>query len=276
MTKRILSSITLWSLLGAVLWFGGTTCAVLLVGVLSLLTLREFYLIQTAAGQAPFSKLGMFFGTLITVAPWLQDRLGWPEERLLPLAVLVFCIRVLGERSQEKRALSLASTLFGLVYVGLMLQFFVRILDPQPGDLVSPAGRLILCAWLVVVAKVCDTGALLTGLAIGRHPLAPQISPKKTWEGALGGIASSVIIGAIGAWLGSSQIAPCLTPARAALVAVPVATVAIVSDLIESILKRNAAIKDSGASIPGIGGVFDVSDSLLLAAPVGYFLLGLK
>jgi phosphatidate cytidylyltransferase len=117
---------------------------------------------------------------------------------------------------------------------------------------------------------------LLTGLVIGRHPLASQISPKKTWEGALGGVASSVLIGTLGAWLGSSLIGPCLTTPRAALVAVPVATVAIVSDLVESILKRNAAIKDSGSAIPGIGGIFDMSDSLLLAAPVGYFLFGLK
>jgi len=276
MAKRVLSSIVLWLLLGAVLWFGGTTCAVVVVGLLSLLTLREFYRIQSAAGQAPFAKLGMLFGALITVAPYLESKFGWQADRLLPLAVLVFAIRVLGERSPEKRALSLASTLFGLVYVGLMLQFLVRILTPQAGDIVLPAGRLVLCAWLIVVAKVCDTGAMLTGLVIGRHPLASQISPKKTWEGALGGVASSVIIGTIGAWLGSSLIGACLTPARAALVAVPVANVAIVSDLIESILKRNAAIKDSGTAIPGIGGIFDISDSLVLAAPVGYFLLGLR
>jgi phosphatidate cytidylyltransferase len=265
----------LWSGLGLLLWFGGTPCAVFLVGLVSLLTLREFYQIQSAAGQAPFAKLGMLFGTLVTVAPWFQARLGWSGERLLPLAVVVFAIRVLGERTPEKRVSSLASTLFGLVYVGLMLQFFVRILTPQPGDVVSPAGRLLLCLWLIVVAKVCDTGALLTGLAIGRHPLAPQISPKKTWEGALGGVVSSVLVGAIGAWIARSQVAPCLTPGRAALVAVPVATVAIVADLIESVLKRSAGVKDSGSLVPGIGGVFDVSDSLLLAAPVGYFLFGL-
>jgi len=275
MTKRVLSTAMLWSGLGLLLWFGGTPCAVFLVGLVSLLTLREFYQIQSAAGQAPFAKLGMLFGTLVTVAPWFQARLGWSGERLLPLAVVVFAIRVLGERTPEKRVSSLASTLFGLVYVGLMLQFFVRILTPQPGDVVSPAGRLLLCLWLIVVAKVCDTGALLTGLAIGRHPLAPQISPKKTWEGALGGVVSSVLVGAIGAWIARSQVAPCLTPGRAALVAVPVATVAIVADLIESVLKRSAGVKDSGSLVPGIGGVFDVSDSLLLAAPVGYFLFGL-
>jgi phosphatidate cytidylyltransferase len=183
---------------------------------------------------------------------------------------------VLGERAPEKRSASLASSLFGLVYVALMLQYLVRIITPQEADAISPAGRLILGAWIVVVAKLCDTGALLTGMAIGKHPLAPRISPKKTWEGALGGLVISVLVGVVGAWLAREQIGSFLTPLRAALIAVPIAAVSIVSDLIESILKRDVAIKDSGSSIPGIGGIFDVSDSLLLAAPVGYILLGLK
>jgi phosphatidate cytidylyltransferase len=276
MAKRVFSTLVLWPLIGAVLWWGGALGAVILVGIISLLTLREFYQIQAAAGQAPFAKLGMFFGTLITVSPWVEAAYGWPEERLLPLAILVLCIRVLGERAPEKRSASLASTLFGLVYVALMLQYFVRIITPQSADLISPSARLILGAWLVVVAKLCDTGALLTGLAIGRHPLAPRISPKKTWEGAIGGILTSVLVGAAGAWLARGQIGGYLTPGRAALVAVPIAAVAIVADLIESVLKRDVAMKDSGSSIPGIGGIFDVSDSLLLAAPVGYILFGLK
>ena len=276
MAKRVFSTVALWGALAAVLWLGGTPGAVFLVGLLSLLTLREFFQIQSAVGQAPFAKLGMFFGTLITVAPWFTATFGWPQERLLPLAVLVFCIRVLGERAPEKRSSSLAATLFGLIYVALMLQYLVRIITPQAGDAISPAGRLLLCVWIIVVAKLCDTGALLTGLAIGRHPMAPRISPKKTWEGAVGGLAVSALVGVGFAWFARAQIGMCLSPSRAAFVAMPVAGAAIISDLIESVLKRDAAIKDSGRTIPGIGGVFDVSDSLLLAAPVGYILLGLK
>ena len=115
----------------------------------------------------------------------------------------------------------------------------------------------------------------IAGLAFGRHKMAPQISPKKTWEGAAGGVLVSMAVGALVAWLARDYFPAWLTPAVAALLALPLAIVAIVSDLIESIIKRRAAHKDSGAVIPGIGGMFDVSDSLLLTAPLGFFLFRL-
>jgi len=192
----------------------------------------------------------------------------------------VFSIRILGERPADKRVEALASTLFGLVYVALLLQYLVRIVTPLPGDTLSPNGRLLLCVWLIAVAKFCDIGALLSGLAMGRHALAPQISPKKTWEGAAGGVATSMLVGALGAWFArahwSGHWPADLTPLRAALIAAPLAIVAIVSDLVESIIKRQADLKDSGHAVPGIGGIFDVVDSLLLTAPIGFFLLGMR
>jgi phosphatidate cytidylyltransferase len=133
----------------------------------------------------------------------------------------------------------------------------------------------VLCLWTVAVAKFCDVGALLTGLAIGRHPMAPLTSPKKTWEGAAGGIALAMGVGALVVWMGAPVLPASMTPLRGALLASPVAVVAIFSDLVESVIKRRAASKDSGGVVPGIGGIFDLSDSLILAAPVAYFLLGL-
>ena len=189
--------------------------------------------------------------------------------------MIVFSIRILSEREPAKRVEALGATLFGLVYVALMLQYFVRILTPLPDDLVSANGRLLLCLWLIAVAKFCDVGALLTGLAFGKHKMAPQISPKKTWEGAVGGVLVAMGVGALVAWLGRDVLPPHMTPLVAAFKAAPIALVAIVSDLIESILKRHAALKDSGGAIPGIGGIFDLSDSLLLSAPLGYFLFAL-
>jgi len=85
----------------------------------------------------------------------------------------------------------------------------------------------------------------------------------------------SMGIGALVAWLGRNELPAHMTPLVAALKAAPIALVAIVSDLVESILKRHAALKDSGGAIPGIGGIFDLSDSLLLTAPLGYFLFAL-
>ena len=279
MAKRILSTVLLWLVVFGVMWYFRTTGAVLLVGLISVLTLREFYQLLGSAGHAPFHRLGMFFGALITLSPWLYLQIGIPKSSdALVLAVIVFSIRILSEREPAKRVEALGATLFGLVYVALMLQYFVRILTPtqfDDGMSLTPNGRLILCLWLIAVAKFCDVGALLTGLAFGKHQMAPQISPKKTWEGAVGGVLVSMGVGALVAWLGRSELPAHMTPLVAAFKAAPIAAIAIVSDLIESILKRHAALKDSGGAIPGIGGIFDLSDSLLLTAPLGYFLFAL-
>ena len=276
MAKRIFSTVLLWLVVFAVLWFFRTAGAVAAIVAVSVLTLREFYRLMAAAGHAPFERLGMLFGGLITLAPWTEARFGLPAHPLLALATLVFSIRMLSERTPEKRLEALTSTLFGLVYISLLLQYLVRIVTPVAGDTISPDGRLILCLWVVAVAKFCDVGALLTGLAIGRHPMAPGISPKKTWEGAFGGVAVAMGVGALVAWLGRGVLPASLGPLRGALLAAPLAAVAIVSDLVESVVKRRADRKDSGGGIPGIGGFFDLIDSVILAAPVGYFLLGLR
>jgi phosphatidate cytidylyltransferase len=273
--KRILSTVVLWLAVFAVLWFFQASGALVAIVAISVLTLREFYQLMAAAGYAPFPRMGLLFGGLLTLAPWTEARFGIPAHPLLPLAAIVFSIRMISERAPEKRVEALGSTLFGLVYVSLLLQYFVRIVTPLPGDSVLPAGRLVLCLWVVAAAKFCDMGALLTGMAIGRHPMAPLTSPKKTWEGAAGGIVVAMGAGALVAWLGRGVLPASFGPLRAALLSAPLAAVAIVSDLVESVLKRRAALKDSGGGIPGIGGIFDLSDSLILAAPVAYFLLRL-
>jgi phosphatidate cytidylyltransferase len=271
--KRIFSTVTLWLVLFGVLWYFRTAGALVLIVAISVLTLREFYRLMAAAGDAPFAGLALVFGAGITLAPWTEVRYGIPGAPLLVLATVVFTVRMFLERAPEKRIEALSSTLVGLVYVSLLLQYLVRLVTPVPGETLAPVGRLVLCLWIVAVAKFCDVGALLTGLAIGRHPMAPLTSPKKTWEGAAGGVLVAMGVGALVARLGRGVLPAGLTPGRAALIAAPLAVVAIVSDLVESVLKRRAALKDSGGGIPGIGGIFDLSDSLILSAPVGYFLI---
>src|SRR5688572_2041519 len=192
MGKRIFSTVLLWTILGSALWFFRTNGALVIIVFISVFTLREFYALMHASGYDPFDKLGMLFGGLITLAPWLQVQLGWPTALILPLAVIVFAVRLLGERTPETRVESLASTLFGIVYVAVMLRYLVAIITPVPGDTISADGRLLLCLWLIAVSKFCDTGALLSGMAFGRHKMSPQISPKKTWEGAIGGVLISM------------------------------------------------------------------------------------
>lgn len=275
MVKRTLSTVALWTVVAAVLGFYRTNGALLLIGLISVLTLREFYQLMHAMGSRPFDKLGIFFGTLITLSPWFEARFLWPAHPLLALATIVFSIRLLGERTPENRVESLCSTLFGLVYVGLLLGYVTRIVTPLPADTITPDGRLLIALWVIVVAKFCDMGALLSGLAFGRHQMSPLISPKKTWEGAVGGVLFSMATGAVFAHFARHHFPPHMTPLVAALCAAPIAVLGIVADLVESAIKRRADRKDSGATIPGIGGMFDLSDSILLAAPVGYFLFRL-
>ena len=276
MGKRIFSTVSLWLIIFATMYFFQARGGIVLAVLVGTLTQRELYQMVRRMGSAPFDRLGLLFGAAIMLSPLATAR--WAlvtPEAILAVATVVFAIRIVGERNPENRVESLAWTLFGLIYVSLLLGYLVRIVTPMAGDTILPDGRLVLCLWVVAVSKFCDVGALLTGLAIGRHPMAPKTSPKKTWEGAVGGVAVSMGVGALVAWLGRAVVPAQLTPLRAALIAAPIAVIAIISDLVESVIKRRASIKDSGAGVPGIGGIFDLSDSLILTAPVAYFLLGL-
>jgi len=277
MGKRVFSSTLLWTIVVATLWFLRANGVVLLAAIVAVFTLREFYRLMHACGYEPFDKLGMIAGGIITIGPWLEAQawFHWPTYHLLALATVLFSVRLLGERTPENRVGALAATLFGLVYVAFMLQYFVRIVVPLPGDTIPANGRLVLCLWLIATSKFCDMGGLLTGLAIGKHKMSPVISPKKTWEGAIGGLIASMAIAAIVAWRAQALLPPHMTPLVAALMAIPVALLGIVGDLVESVIKRRADIKDSGAMLPGQGGFFDMADSLLLVAPVGYLMFGL-
>ncbi len=104
--------------------------------------------------------------------------------------------------------------------------------------------------------------------------MSPITSPKKTWEGAVGGCLISVGLGFSLTYFAGDYYPPFFTPFWGTLFALPIAIISIISDLVESMLKRMADQKDSGTSIPGIGGAFDLTDSLILTAPTGYLLLG--
>lgn len=275
MAKRILSTVFLWLFLFAVIWFLRTAGAVALVAAVSVLTLREFYRLMNAAGHAPFAELGMALGGLVTLSPLVEAHTPVAGHLVLPLSIVVVALASIFARQPDKRVEALSSTLFGLGYVALMLGYLVRLVLPRAGDALGSDPRLVLCLWVVAVCKFCDVGALLTGLAIGRHKMAPLTSPKKTWEGAVGGVLVSMGIGALVAWLGRGVLPASFTPAKAAILALPLAILAIISDLVESVIKRHASIKDSGGGVPGIGGMFDLSDSLILTAPVAYLLFGL-
>jgi phosphatidate cytidylyltransferase len=126
--------------------------------------------------------------------------------------------------------------------------------------------------YFVLVTKFSDSGAYVIGSLIGRHKMIPRISPGKTWEGFGGAIAGSVLASIVFVHFFRDKI-PGMTSLHAILLGVILAVAAVVGDLIESIFKREAGVKDSGHFFPGIGGILDLLDSLLFNAPIMYLYL---
>lgn len=275
MLKRIFSTLLLWTVVGGSLWFGGVHAAVAIITLLAALTLHEFYELTEKMGFKPFRGLGLTFCVLMMAAPfYVTEYLTEGEEfsglvpGLLALAVVFFSAGILSARDNSNRIETLVTSVLGLVYVPFMLHFLVRLLLLYP----EPSVGLTIALWVVSVSKFCDVGALLSGLAFGRHKMAPNISPKKTWEGAIGGVLVSAGVGTTIAYYATDYLPEMLTPLNAAMIGALLAITTIVSDLIESAMKRRADIKDTGKLIPGIGGAFDLTDSLILTAPVAYFI----
>ncbi|MBC8040906.1 MAG: phosphatidate cytidylyltransferase, partial [Opitutaceae bacterium] len=167
MAKRIFSTVLLWLVILATMYFFQATGGIVLITLVSVLTLSEFYQMITRMGHAPFNRLGLLFAIAITLAPVLVTAVHplLTPESLLALAAIVFAIRIVGERHPENRVESLAWTLAGLIYVPFMLQFLVRILLI---DGPHASTGLALALWLIAVSKFCDVGALLSGMAFGK------------------------------------------------------------------------------------------------------------
>lgn len=167
-------------------------------------------------------------------------------------------------RSVEGVVASAGGTLLAFVYLGLMFGFVLAIRREH---------SVWVLSWVVLTTKACDIGAYFTGRAVGRHKLISWLSPGKTWEGLAGGVVLAAAVGAGGlAWLRASEGG--LPPVWAGAVGGAVfGLTGQLGDLIESLFKRDAGMKDSSSILPGFGGVLDVLDSPLLAVPVAYWWL---
>lgn len=197
---------------------------------------------------------------------------GWagPAAALGVATVIIAASEIQRYERQGGAVSRLTQSVFALVYVGVLLSFVVqlRYLGPDGG------WGLAAVASLVLVVKCNDTAAYTVGRLIGRTKMAPTLSPGKTIEGGVGGLAGGIF----GAWLGLAVLAPriagesvpTVTWSQWLIFGVLVGVAGMLGDLIESLLKREAGQKDSSHWMPGFGGVLDLLDSVLLAAPVAY------
>lgn len=170
-------------------------------------------------------------------------------------------------RSAEGVVAATAAALTAFVYLGLMFGFLFVL-------------RKQFTAWhvlaILAITKSYDIGAYFTGRAIGKHKLIPWLSPGKTWEGLAGGLATATLIAVAADAIAAPLHVPATpTLAQAAVLGLILGLVGQAGDLVASIFKRDAGVKDYAATLPGFGGVMDVIDSPLLVAPVAYWLLTL-
>ena len=206
---------------------------------------------------------------LISASPW--ERLGWPAVALTFALLLAF----IGEMARYERPGRVMARVgfagLSFFYVGLLLSFVVQL-----RLFGSNLTGLTALASLIAVVKMGDSGAYTIGRLFGRHKMTPLLSPGKTWEGAVGAVLGA----ALGAWL-VFRLMPTATGTAAAtpdfhwgwiVYGVVVGIAGLLGDLAESLIKRDAGRKDSSPWMPGFGGMLDILDSILFAAPVAWLL----
>ena len=277
MKDRILSTVGLWALVGLVLWVSSRYDAAQLAGfaVLLLLTLAaqyETYRLLERMGAKPDVTTGLICGAGLLIAQFLGLIATSPMLAGIALAWVGVLLSLLRNPGETKAWVLRTPTTFGVLYVPFLMSFLTTFVGW--GKVGSNEG-LWVGVWIIAVTKFTDVGGLLIGVPFGRHKIAPNVSPAKSWEGTLGGIALSCAVGALGAWTLTTWAGVDFPPLRGALIALPLAALSLPSDLVESHLKRRAGVKDSGSTIPGIGGALDLIDSLLLVAPAAYLMIEL-
>ena len=240
--------------LGAVQWVG----------------LREFFRLCRAKGFDPADSFLPWFSLIYLLIH--ATAVLFPKFEYVPMAVLVLgalCTPLPFLSRQQGACANLSLTVMGFIYITLPLRWLIDI--NFAAHLPSGSTTSFWITWLLVTTKGSDMAAYFAGKLLGKHPLAVSLSPKKTVEGAVGGLAGAIVLSEIlhRVWLYPAPSLPFLTWVS---LGAAIGIAAMIGDLSESLLKRDAGVKDSN-SIPGLGGVLDIIDSLLFSAPLLYVYL---
>ncbi len=244
-------------------WRGGLYF-LLLVNLIIVLGLREFYLLLAAKGYRPYKVLGTICALAVSLYLY---RGGAADSLIMTLALLAIMIGELFRKDMARSMNHIAVTLLGVLYVGWLGSHLIMLRElPQELGVDDRIGAELIF-YAAVVTWAGDTLAYVVGIAVGRRKLLPRVSPKKTVEGAIGGLIGSAAAGTVCAL----TFMPFLTPLAGGVLGGCAGLLGQVGDLVESLLKRDAGIKDSAELIPGHGGVLDRFDSLLFVGPLLYY-----
>lgn len=239
---------------------------VVFAGAVVLLGQAEFYAVMRTRRFQPATLLGLVCGGLIIAGAYLRGPAGVTLGLFLAMALTVLWFMAAPAASRRNTTLNAGATILGTVYVPFLASFAILLLT-YPGDL----GRnvFLVVVGLTILYDVC---AYAIGTLWGSRPLAPTISPQKSWEGAIGATFVLLLV----ALAIVPSIDPFGAPGRAVGLALVIAVAAPIGDLVESALKRDLGVKDMGTVLPGHGGILDRIDAILIAAPAAFWFLQLS
>lgn len=268
LAKRLLVTIILLPIGIAAILAGGwyfTALVVVFIG----LAAWEFIVLFRTSGLKPAGFLAVGGALLLLVGRNINDfeSASWILSLLILVGMTYHLVAY--ERGRDQAGTDFAVTIAAILYIGWMGAYFISLRN-------MPEGKW----WLLLVLPavwLADAGAFVIGRRFGRHLLCPRLSPKKTWEGYLGGIVVSVLLTPLLAalWQMAAGSGTSITPLRGALVGLVMGILPTLGDLGESMIKRQMGVKDSGNFLPGHGGAFDRVDSWLWAAVIGYYMISL-
>jgi phosphatidate cytidylyltransferase len=232
------------------------------VALVSAVALREFYALAEAKGARPLLIPGIAGGFVVNVSFFIHSASRPILVAALLLLVIACSLWELFRKPAPNASalLNLSTTLFGVLYISLFFGTLIGIREIAGGYLVM---SMFVTIW------ICDSAAFHVGSSMGRHKLFPRVSPNKTWEGAVAGLIFAILT----AVAAKHFVLGFLPLSGAVILGVIVGTVGQMGDLAESLMKRDAGVKDSSTLIPGHGGAFDRFDSILLVAPCVYLYL---
>lgn len=273
LAKRVLFAIAAIPVVAGAVWLGDAPLTVLL-SVAAALAAWEYVRMAVAAGSRPSMVWTVVLAAALPLAVHAA-RLGYALPPLSWLALLIPALlsSMLWTRGSDGKPMSSAAmTVFGALYTGGMLAFVYALRYHR--FTVDALGGTLFVALPVVLTWLNDSGAFFFGKAFGKKKLMPSVSPGKTWAGAVGALGVSVL----STWLlVRFVIGPAtglgMTMGGVVIFGLAISAAAQVGDLVESMLKREAGVKDSSSLIPGHGGVLDRVDSLLFTVPLAYVLL---
>jgi phosphatidate cytidylyltransferase len=257
--KRVITGIWGIPLLIAAVWFSRPEypfpAFTLLIAIWGLVALFEFYKLVGGTGALPLTYFGLVWALFFIISPHFNyDSL---MLLLLTSGVVLSLIWLLARREKERAFIGWAWTIAGILYIGWLLSYFVALRGLDNGR------NWVFLALAANFAS--DTAAFFTGRALGKHHLAPNISPGKTWEGAIAGILGAIIVSLL-----FTRLLP-ISYWQAIVLGLLVSVFGQLGDLVESLFKRNMGVKDSGRLLPGHGGALDRIDSIVFAGVVVYY-----